>query len=150
MSDNYLRFIPMDPRYVPAAEAIEESRLYLARLAPDADEVTAAVGDEINFIDQGANFERVSCPRCATELDKGWWGEEVERASAAAFTWLEVTVPCCGSTLSLNDLDYEWPAGFARFVLEAMNPNVPDLAESDVAVLSAMLGTPLRRIWTHY
>ena len=150
MSDHYLRFISTDPHYAPTAAAAEEARLFLATLVPDADEVVAAISDEIEFVDQGANFERVLCPRCGTEVDEGWWGEEVDRASASAFSGLDVITPCCGSALSLNDLEYVWPAGFARFVLEALNPNLSDLGQRDVAALSALLGTPLRRIWAHY
>ena len=150
MSDNYLRFIAADPMYVPDPAAAADARLYLARLVPDADEVTATITDQIEFIDQGANFERVSCPRCGADLDEGWWSEAVDAASKTGFARLDVTVPCCGSALSLNELDYQWPAGFARFVLEAMNPNVPDLRKEDVDELTSILGTPLRRIWTHY
>jgi hypothetical protein len=60
------------------------------------------------------------------------------------------TVACCGALVSLNDLIYEWPAGFARFVLEAMNPNVRDIADDELASLAAILGTPLRKIWARY
>ena len=56
----------------------------------------------------------------------------------------------CGTAVSLNDLRYEWPAGFAKFVLEAMNPNVMDLPDEGFAELSRDLGTPLRKIWAHY
>jgi hypothetical protein len=43
------------------------------------------------------------------------------------------------------------PAGFARFVLEAMNPNVRDIAvEGEQGNLNAILGTPLRKTWAHY
>ena len=150
MSDNFLRLIPTDPEYTPDAQAADEARAYLATLVPDADEVKAAMTSEVTFIDQGTNLERISCPRCGAELDESWWADEVERASNTAFTQLDVTTPCCAARVSLNDLDYEWPAGFARFVLEAMNPQVRDLDESATARLATMLGTPLRRIWAHY
>jgi hypothetical protein len=58
--------------------------------------------------------------------------------------------PCCGSRVSLNDLRYEWPAGFARLVLEAWNPNVTRLDEEEVSKLEEVLGAPLRIIWTRY
>jgi len=150
VSDNFLRLIPTDPEYTPDAQAADEARAYLATLVPDADEVKAAMTSEIAFIDQGANFERISCPRCGAEIDESWWADEVERASNTAFAQLDVITPCCAARVSLNDLDYRWPAGFARFVLEAMNPQVRDLDESATARLAAMLGTPLRRIWAHY
>ncbi len=74
----------------------------------------------------------------------------MDKAYASAFEELAITLPCCGGTTSLNDLDYDWPAGFAKFVLEAMNPNVKDLDVEAVNRLEATLGCALRRIWTHY
>lgn len=83
-------------------------------------------------------------------MDQEWWSEQFDEAEATGFSRLDVSVPCCGATVSLNGLGYELPAGFARFVLEAMNPNVKDLPETALADLSAALGTPLRKIWAHY
>jgi hypothetical protein len=40
----------------------------------------------------------------------------------SAFEDLAVRTPCCHTDTTLNELDYDWPAGFARFVLEARNP----------------------------
>ena len=74
----------------------------------------------------------------------------MSRAFESAFVSLTVSVPCCGSTISLNDLHYERPAGFARFVLEARNPNVADLPEEEIAGLSSILGASLRLIWARY
>lgn len=58
-------------------------------------------------------------------------------------------MPCCGVTVSLNDLDYLSPAGFARFVLEAMNPNVADAEPAWVAEIAEIAGTPLKTIWAY-
>ncbi len=74
----------------------------------------------------------------------------MDDAFKVRFTALAVTTPCCGANVSLNDLNYEWPAGFARFVLEAMNPGVGDLATAEIAALAEIVGSPLRRIWAHY
>jgi hypothetical protein len=52
--------------------------------------------------------------------------------------------------VSLNELRYDWPAGFARVVLEAMNPDVPDLPATALAELAQRLGAHLRVIWAHY
>src|SRR2546421_11705112 len=150
MSDDYLRLIPLQPQFVPTAVAGELARSRFADLVPDAEEVTAVITEEVEFIDQGANFERVRCPNCGAELDKEWWQGRMDEAAAAAFSALDVAVPCCGLGVSLNDLSYELPAGFAKFVLEALNPNVRDLPEIGLAEIAAALGTPLRKIWAHY
>jgi hypothetical protein len=150
VSDDYLRFIPTEPAFVPDPAAAEQARRRLAALVPNADEVTATYTDQVQFVDQGANFDRVSCPRCRTTLGIDWWHEAMDASFEAAFERLDVRVPCCGATLSLNDLDYDWPAGFARFVLEAMNPGVRDLPTPDAEELASILGAPFRRIWAHY
>ena len=129
---------------------VKRAREYLARVVPDADEVTATVTDDVAFIDQGANFEGVWCPVCRCQLDLSWWQEEMDAACETSFATLDVRTPCCGASTSLNDLRYDLPAGFARMVLEAMNPGVRDIEERDAAAISSILGTPLRRIWAHY
>src|SRR5438093_1118722 len=54
---------------------------------------------------------------------------------------------------TLNDLRYVWPAGFARFVLQARNPGLQgamDLPAVDRAALEAIVGCRLRTIWARY
>jgi hypothetical protein len=105
MGDDFLRFIPTDPRYVPESDAADAARHRLESLLPDADQVTVTLTDHVEFVDQGTNFERVSCPRCGAELDPGWWGGEMSASHTTAFAHLDVTVPCCNAKLSLNDLN---------------------------------------------
>ena len=123
MSDDVLRLIPEDPAYVPGPDAVERAITLLEGFAPGAEDVTAVVSEEIRFVDQGENFERVLCPSCGERVDD-WWQQEMQRAWETLFEDLSVTTACCGSRLSLNNLTYEWPAGFARFVLEAHNPSL--------------------------
>ena len=149
MSDDYLRLIPVNPEYVPDALAREDARRLLIALVPGADEVLAKITDDVKFVDQGRNFERIVCPSCGSELDVRWWQEAMDSAYATKFTDLVVSLPCCHNECSLNDLHYEWSAGFARFVLEALNPNA-DLDETQIHALEAKLGSALRKIWARY
>ena len=149
MSDNWLRFIATDPHWVPNGPARDAAVGLLVHWLPDADEVTSNVSDHVEFIDQGANFERVACPACGIGLSDDWWSAAMDRASETDFEDLSVSTPC-GHATSLNDLDYDWPAGFARFVIEALNPGVEELSDDQMSELTRALGTPLRRIWAHY
>jgi hypothetical protein len=149
MSDNYLRLIPVSPEYIPAALASEEAWLLFTTFVPHADEVGVIITDEIGFIDQGSNWERVMCPICESELDLCWWKEAMDTAYKTKFTSLIVVLACCHNECSLNNLKYESPAGFARYVLQARNPGV-DLNEAQVHVLEQKLGCELRKIWSHY
>jgi hypothetical protein len=73
----------------------------------------------------------------------------MDAAWDAHFRDLTTIAGCCGASVSLNDLRYVWPAGFARFVLEAMDPDVADLSAAEHAKLETTLGCELRRIWVH-
>src|SRR5262249_13741059 len=116
---------------------------------------------------------------CERELDKEWFGKAMDRAYEKKNWDLTIKLPCCGKGSSLNDLKYEWPAGFARFVLEARNPLMGDpLPKGEVPprvpladlrkmhrrqnletekmlqkvrqTLEKILKTELRRIWARY
>jgi hypothetical protein len=149
MSDDFLRLIPTDPEYVPDPTAQAIARQMAALFLPQAQEINILTADEIQFVDQGANFERVLCPACGAELEESWWQKAMEQANEKSFLDLAVTLPCCGAVCSLNDLTYEWPAGFARFMIEAMNPQA-DLTDQQIGVLEEWTRCSLRKIWAHY
>ena len=150
MSDNYLILIPTDPVFVPPAEAQEQAHKLLARSAPRANEVTHNTYDETTFIDQGANFERVICPFCEEGISKEWWHGAMDSASNTHFADLAIVTPCCKRPTTLNDLRYDWPAGFSRFDLRALNPDIPDVPVDIHHKMETVLGCKLRRIWAHY
>ncbi|HEX8792299.1 MAG TPA: hypothetical protein VF765_15195 [Polyangiaceae bacterium] len=100
--------------------------------------------------DCGENLEAIFCPRCATELDMDWWHEAMDRSYATSFTDRDITLPCCRARARLEDLDYRWSQGFARFILEARNANIGAPTEDDDAQVARLLGTPVRRILAHY
>lgn len=149
MSENILKFIPTDPNYIPDMVAQKMARDMLMSFAPQADGVTANVTDKVQFVDQGGNFEQVSCPICGANLSMSWWSQVMNEAHQVGFSDLLVTTPCCKSACSLNDLRYDWPAGFARFVLAARNPN-SDLDDGKIHTLEGILACGLRKIWAHY
>ena len=149
MSDDYLRLIPSEPSRRPDAGARQRAQARLRDLLPRAREVPARLTEHVEFVDQGEYFEGVDCPACGTALG-AWWPEAMGRAHRARFADLAVTTPCCGSATSLHELRYVWPAGFARFVLEARNPGVTDLPAPALAELEQLVGSPLRVIRARY
>ena len=58
-------------------------------------------------------------------------------------------VPCCGARCTLNDLVYEWPQAFGRFVLDVMNPNIGMLEDEHKREFEEILGTKLRVVYQH-
>ena len=118
MSEHFITLIPADPHFIPADKAFNEARELFAKFLATADEIESGISDEVQFIDQGENFERVSCPKCGTEIPTDWWQQAMDKSYESRFRHLEVTTPCCAYATSLNNLDYRWPAGFARLLFE--------------------------------
>ena len=77
------------------------------------------------------------------------WKEAMDEAYKNKFMDLSVVVPCCNSKTSLNELKYEWPAGFAQFGIEIVNPN-RDISGGELHSIEIILDTKLRKIWAHY
>jgi hypothetical protein len=73
----------------------------------------------------------------------------MDAAHQEGFADLSVELPWCGDVCSLNDLRYEWRAGFARFVLKVESPG-RDIDGEQLGALETALGCKLRRIWAHY
>lgn len=64
-------------------------------------------------------------------------------------TDLMITTTCCNKITSLNDLNYQWPAGFAKFSIEIVGFQ-KELNPDDVLKLEVILDTKLRLIWALY
>ena len=149
MSDNWLLFIPADPNVLPARAGADKEVELLKRFAPGAgDDVRARFSDKAEFQDCGANWSGVKCQKCGEDV-QAWWVNATDNAHKSGFADLRVTTPCCGHPTSLNDLNYVWPAGLARFVLDAKNPNIRQTTAEQDRELSEALGLELRKIWRH-
>ncbi len=149
MSDNWIIVIPEDADYLPSENAQDRAVALFRQIAPHADEIRKEVSEEIRFIDCGSNLSRIVCPHCDAELEMDWWSDLMDAESEAGFPFREVSLPCCGRAGSLRTLGYDWPQGFARFSVEAMNPGIPDLSEAQLAEFGRVLGCPVRKILQH-
>lgn len=149
MSDAYLRLIPSSPDFVPDINLIDRAILLLREGFPGPGKIHFEISDSLRFIDQGENWEQVMCPCCNATLDLEWWQKAMDDAYKTEFQNLGVKVPCCGRDTSLNDLTYDWPAGFARFSIEISNPGA-EVADLLIHQIETILGTSLRKIWAYY
>jgi hypothetical protein len=149
MSDDLLKLIPVSEQFVPDDAAQHKACRLLKSLIPEAEKVYVEATPDVRFIDPGSNLEEIHCPICGTEVDKSWWKQAMNTAYQAKFTSLDVNMPCCGARSSLNHLIYRWPAGFARFVLIARNPNT-DIDADKVNSIAKVLKCDLKKIWAHY
>jgi hypothetical protein len=149
MSDNVLKLIPYSHTYVPSKEAIDKALLIINESTSLTSDVKFEVSESPRFIDQGSNWEGVICPNCNAIIDKTWWQQAMDHAYENGFRNLAVKVPCCGTERYLYELKYEWPAGFARFSIEILNPRM-DISDTMLKELEIALGCSLIKIWAHY
>ena len=149
MSDNWIVLIPENPRHVPEKERQDFARIRFQEICPDA-VIEVKVFEEIQFFDCGSNFERIVCPVCASEISMDWWQDLMDKEFDALCPLEKKPTPCCGAMHTLHELRYDWPQGFGRFSLEAMNPNTGLLEDGDKAELEKILGCSLRVIYSHY
>lgn len=150
MSDNFLRIIPQTPDALPDEDATQSALILLAAMIPDRESLHFKSFPEIQFVDQGGNFERVLCPACKRDVTEDWpdWFDE---SAKSHFARRIVRTMCCGAESDLNDLVFEWPAGFSRQVLEVMNPNPATwLLESEQKRIESAWGIQVRQILAHY
>jgi DNA-directed RNA polymerase subunit N (RpoN/RPB10) len=124
-----LRIIPTDPFWLPSAAAFAAIGSALSR------------HPSIAYIDPGVPFVAIGCPACGAALTEGWWRERMEAgydSERDAYEVLTVEPPCCERLVSLNDLAYDPPAGFARAWVVAG----PD----ELARVAATLGHAVRAV----
>jgi hypothetical protein len=151
MSEHFLSLIPEQPDYVPSAEAQARALETFRSFVPKALDVEATVSEHVEFIDQGECFERLLCPACGKKIATAVWHTWMNKSHESQFTDLSMTTPCCGHETDLNSLRYEWPAGFARFVLRADGPGLNGWLPADKqSMLEDILGCKLRQIVTMY
>ncbi len=150
MSDHFLVVIPADPK-AALPESAEALRAALEGIAGSGESRVKDFG-RIQFVDCGENFERILCPACGDALDTGWWGHQMDHCwdAEAGFNLHAHALPCCGVPLSLDKLVYEWPQGFARWMVSARNENRVPLTAEELGRLEAVAGLKLRAIAQHY
>ena len=149
MSDNWIIVFPQEPGFVPSPEARQKAVELFQRIATDADEVKEETTEGVRFIDCGANCQRVLCPHCGAEIEIEWWHNRMNEEADTGFPLKLIALPCCGEQKSIAELDYDWPQGFARFSVEAMNPGIPDLSIEQMRSFEAVLGCPVRKVLQH-
>lgn len=153
MSDFYVSLIPTDVDWQPPGEAAAEAAAYVARVFDDPNgmqEITVEFYERITAVDAGENLQRITCPRCTGDISLEWYADLIEQAEGE-FDNLDVKVPCCGATVALDTLQFDWPCGFARFEIAVANPARAELefTADELNAVAAILGHPVRQILAH-
>ncbi|MEU6377651.1 hypothetical protein [Streptomyces sp. NPDC046909] len=153
MSEDVLSVIPTDPYWQPEEAAALRAQALVTELtgglAPDTSvEIDVDWYELPSVVDSAQNLERIACPRCRGRIDLEWWADLIED-NVDGFTTLDATAPCCGAAVSLDQLDFDWPCGFARFEIAVWNPELDRLADEELAAVAKALGHPVRQIRAH-
>ncbi len=150
MSDHFLVVLPFDPQ-ASAPASTQPLRDALAKMA-GTNEVRFKDFGKLQFIDCGENFERILCPACDTELATEWWGQQMDHSwdNETGFDLHAHALPCCGSPMALDRLNYKPMQGFASWFVSARNPGRGPLTKAEVTQLEAVAGLKLRAISQAY
>ena len=148
MSSTVLKIIPTNPYYVPDKIQQDKAKMFLIKLYKK-EQIEFITTDTIEFVDQGENFDSVSCNLCGQNIEIEDWQNAMDKAYDKQFTDLEFITPCCHSKTSLNDLTYHSTAGFAKFIITISDAQT-EIEEQDLNEVRQILGTPLRIVWAHY
>ena len=153
MSDDYIHVIPEEPGFVPDKANGQSAVAYFKRIAPKADGITVSVSKHLEFIHCGANFGKIQCPSCEALIELETWQEWMDQdfhGKGKGFVLSRRALPCCGSSATLHDLEYEWPQGFARFNLRARNPNIGKPSKEHHRQFKQLLGAGVRIVYEHF
>jgi hypothetical protein len=148
MSSSVLKVISTNPSYFPDKIQLDGTKEFLSNIF-GLEKIEYITSDTIEFVDQGENFESVSCNLCGREINIESWQNGMDKAYKKQFTDLIFVTPCCNRQTSLNDLKYKSPAGFAKSVISILDP-ISGLSEGELKQLEDISGTTLRIIWAHY
>lgn len=148
MSDHWLRYVPQDPRYRPTDQQARAAEELLASFLPESDDVRSEFQEHTVFFDPGSNWSGVLCSSCGADAES-WWSDAMRSAAAANFTDLTRVAACCGTLVSLNNLNYAWPCAFGRYALAAKNPKKKGLTLAQTRRLADALGCGVHEVPVH-
>ncbi len=72
----------------------------------------------------------------------------MNEASENGFHNLNLLMPCCGKKSALNELQYDFPCGFACVEFDILN-TVSALNKEQLTQIAKLLGCPVRIIDSH-
>jgi len=159
MSEEVLKLIPEDKSYIPDEGQAEKARVLLEDFFPDGEQAEIQFSEHLMFIDGGENTVKVGCSICATESDLNdevnteWWCKLDAQTSPedANIEAIEVAMPCCNKSTSIQNIDYFGSVGFAKFELCIWNPYADDgISDQQIKQLETLLGCKLKQVWAHY
>ena len=126
MSDIIYRIIPESYDYLPADERAADGAVKILKMYVQVDKISWKSFENPIFVDCGSNLETITCPFCGHNIDIYVWQEMMSTCyERSYFNNLDVFLQCCNKETTLNNLKYQLDCGFAKFVIEILNPVEP-------------------------
>lgn len=147
MAETALFVIPQDPFFVPEPSAREAAGALARQLLPDAEAIAVSVSAKPQFFDAGEAAVAVRCPEGGKRLDMDWWADLMEEDFDGEGFRLEAHPSPCGRAVTLAELVYEAPQGFARCAVAIANPGISALDESALVAFAEALGGPVTAVY---
>ncbi|PKM04355.1 MAG: hypothetical protein CVV16_05290 [Gammaproteobacteria bacterium HGW-Gammaproteobacteria-6] len=152
MSEHEIIILPRDPQWVPDAAVVAAAEPFMAGLFPDAEYVHVTCSEQVHYYDCGGNFEHIHCPACHTEISVPQWHALMDAdydPEHNSFAMQNQALPCCGKMANLNQLQYAFEQGFARFAI-SMDNSVGAVEQAIKAEIEEFLGgQPIKIIYRH-
>ncbi len=148
MSSHILKIISKNVMYLPTDTALESALAYLKGIYNES-VVSFEITSEVEFIDQGGNFETVSCNLCQKQMEVEFWFEKMNIAFENKFRDLNFTTKCCNKETNLNILNYDGDTGFAKFSI-SIQSRLQGLSFEQQQALEMILKTDLKWFWCQF
>lgn len=159
MAEFTINVVAEDINCIPTAAQIAQGKDLLRSFFPRAQyEVEAKVADKPFFVTARDGFYSIKCPECGETIERfgdnddhdEWWNDcflDLTHYSAAPDLDEEVTMPCCGATPKLGDIDLESDAHLTKFAMSLRDPDdATSLTSIQMEGLKAVLGCSIRQI----
>lgn len=160
MAEITIVVLAKDPSYEVTREKIELIKSTLAEMFP-----TAPYGIETKqsehpfYVTTGDEFDSIVCPKCGEQLNRffdeneeyeEWWNDTF--IDLVIYTDVpkldeEFEMPCCGESITLNDIDLDGSAYLTRFSLSIRDPDDGiSLTAEQLCKLESITGISLRHM----
>ncbi|MGK2870154.1 MAG: hypothetical protein ACSLFA_26610 [Mycobacterium sp.] len=150
MSADWTTVFPTDPFWVPSRDRADAAAAVFGCLVDGESDVEVRTVKQLLFESAGADFGTASCPMCAAVVaqnpeDMGWFTGQLDRvfAELESSRTLQATMPCCGVSVSMNDVLYDPPAGFACWSVSVRGARYA-VGDRERALVEAALGHDVR------
>lgn len=152
MSTDLITFVPKDPMVRLDDATLDAARAWFATLGGRNGEVTSESHEQPHFYDAGGNFGAIGCPKCGETFPIADWGEwmgEDVSADKQSFNLSTRMMGCCGVSVTLNDLNYEWPMAFGKTALVGRDMDIGIVSEDMRHQAEAVMGTSVTVVYSH-